>query len=135
MIGPMMAAAANGLRHYGDFAGREHRRNFWWWVVTCMVVNFVTGILDALFAAPMLGAEFGAEGAGQPLSSLLVLVLLIPSLAICMRRLHDTGRRGWWLLAGLIPLIGWLVLIWLFSRPGDEGANAFGTPVEPIPDP
>lgn len=62
----------------------------------------------------------------QPLSAIWSLVVLLPSLAVGVRRLHDTGRSGWWLLIWLIPLIGWIILIWWFASRGDEGPNEYG---------
>ncbi len=68
----------------------------------------------------ILGSDF------NPLSSLLGLAILLPNLAVAVRRLHDTDRSGWWVLIGLVPVIGFLVLIWFYVQKGTEGANRFG---------
>ncbi|GAL06655.1 protein of unknown function DUF805 [Photobacterium aphoticum] len=62
------------------------------------------------------------------------LMVLLPSLAVATRRLHDTGRTGWWLLIGLIPLIGFFVLIYFFVQPTEPEANAYGDapPASPV---
>ncbi len=75
-----------------------------------------------------MGFPVAAEEAGQPLSMIGSLAILLPQLAVAARRLHDAGRTGWWLLIGLIPLIGTLVLLWFFIQRGDAGANAYGPP-------
>ena len=73
----------------------------------------------------MLGFEAFAEDAGEPLSTLASLALLLPNLAVGVRRLHDIDKSGWWLLLGFIPLIGTLVLIYFMVQPGTEGSNRF----------
>lgn len=62
------------------------------------------------------------------ITGLLGLALLLPSLAVGVRRLHDTDRSGWWILIVIIPIIGWLVLIFFFVTPGTPGPNRYGQP-------
>ena len=76
--------------------------------------------------APMMGFESFAPEAGQPLSMVASLALLLPNLAVAARRLHDTDRSGWWLLLSLIPIIGTLVLLYFLVLRGTEGSNRFG---------
>jgi uncharacterized membrane protein YhaH (DUF805 family) len=77
------------------------------------------------FRVPMDEAR---ERFDQPIVGLLYsLALLIPGLAVAMRRLHDTGRSGWWLLIGLVPCIGLIVLIVFFATEGDRGPNQYGS--------
>lgn len=103
---------------YAVFSGRATRPEYWWWVLFSIIVSVVTGILDVVVATPLLGFEmFGI------ISS---LALLLPSLAVSVRRLHDIGRSGWWLLIGLVPIIGWLVLIYWHVQPSAEGQNEYG---------
>lgn len=107
--------------NYATFSGRARRAEYWWWVLFMILASLVVGILDA--------ALFDGMGRMQdngPLSAILSLVLLLPSLAVGARRLHDTGRSGWWLLLGFIPLIGTIILIWWFCTPGTVGPNRFG---------
>lgn len=98
------------LQKYVDFDGRDTRRQYWMF----FLFWFVFGLLVALLGK-MLDAKF--------LSEIYSIVLLLPSLAIGARRLHDTGRSGWWQLIGLIPIIGPIVLIVFFvqdSHPENE---------------
>ena len=83
---------------YATFTGRARRSEFWWFVLFSAIVNTVASVLDAVV--------------GNKLIEILVtLALLLPSLAVTVRRLHDTGRSGWWILIALIPLIGVIVLL------------------------
>ena len=124
----LSAAFQRALSNYGNFNGRASRSAFWWWVLAVILVLLVTRIIDGALIAPVL--RFGAfePNAGQPLSVLVSLGLLLPNLAVGARRLHDIGRTGWWLLIGLVPLIGTLVLIYFYIQPSESGANQFGEP-------
>ncbi len=62
----------------------------------------------------------------HPVSTVLDSGSILPNLAVAVRRLHDTGRTGWWVLIGLVPLIGFLVLLWFYVQKGTEGVNRFG---------
>lgn len=123
-----MAMSATGwmmqpLRRFADFAGRARRSEYWWFSLFIIIANIVVAILDAtLFGAAML-QSFGGIG---PLGGLLGLALLVPSLAVSVRRLHDLDKSGWFLLVGLIPLLGGLLLIYWFIQRGTVGANRFG---------
>ena len=84
-----------------------------------------------------LNTIFGARGRvpEEPLAQATPLAIipaiyglgiLLPSLAVAVRRLHDTGRAGWWIFIGLIPLVGWIVLIVFYVQDSDAGDNAYG---------
>ncbi len=108
------------LKKYATFSGRARRKEYWFFVLFYVLISIVATLIDA-----MTGSFDPAMGMGM-LGLLVALALLIPSLAVAVRRLHDTDRSGWWLLLCLIPLIGgiWLlVLLCLDSTPGD---NRFG---------
>jgi len=110
---------------YIGFKGRASRSEFWWWILFTLLVQFVTQIIDtSLFGA-------GPE-AGAPLSIIVSLGLVLPNIAVAMRRLHDIGRTGWWLLIGLVPIAGLLVLLYFYVQPSEEAPNAFGPP-DPLP--
>jgi uncharacterized membrane protein YhaH (DUF805 family) len=113
-------------RKYADFRGRARRSEYRFFILFTAIVGAVAGILDAIFGFRS-GAEYGGTG---PIQGLLQLALLIPTLAVGARRLHDTGRSGWWQLIGLIPLVGWIVLIVFFvqdSQPANQhGPNPKG---------
>lgn len=116
------------LRKYAVFSGRARRREYWFFVLFNVIISAVLSMLDHGLASPI------AEGAG-PLSGLYSLAVLLPSLAVSVRRLHDTGRSGWWLLIGLVPLIGWLVLLFFQVQDSEPGSNAHGPNPKPVPAP
>jgi|1185.fasta_scaffold557531_1 uncharacterized membrane protein YhaH (DUF805 family) len=104
---------------YADFTGRARRSEYWFFFLFNFIAQSVAGILDGLFRIRSVY--------GGPIQGLVWLALLVPSLAVGVRRLHDTGRSGWWLLIGLIPIVGWIVLLVFFlqeSQPDNQyGAN------------
>ena len=91
-------------RKYADFNGRARRSEYWFFILFTAIVGIVGGILDAIF-----GLRSGTYGGTGPIQGILQLALLVPTLAVGARRLHDIGRSGWWLLIGLIPIVGWIV--------------------------
>ena len=125
----MQHAVRHVLGNFATFRGRTSRETFWWWVGFVILLMVVTRLIDAALIVPMLGFERWDAEAGQPLSFLVSLVLLLPNLAVSVRRLHDIGRTGWWVLIGLVPIIGFLVLLYFFVQPSDA-ANEHGEPGE-----
>lgn len=117
------------LSNYATFSGRASRAELWWWVLFVFILMAVTQAVDAAIIAPALGFQPYESAAGQPLSLLLALVLFIPNLAVGVRRLHDINKSGWWLLIGLVPLIGGLVLLYFYLCKGDQEPNSFGSPM------
>lgn len=109
-----------GLRRYADFSGRSRRSEYWYFVLFVVLIEIALSIVDR-----MLGL-YNSEGGYGWLSGLFVLAIFIPHLAVGARRLHDTGRTGWWLLIGLVPLIGAIVLIYFFVLDSQPGTNAWG---------
>lgn len=101
-------AVTTCLRKYADFNGRAGRPEFWWFALFTMLVSLVASV-------------FLARWFGQ----LANLVLLLPSIAVGTRRLHDIGKSGWFQLVWLVPLVGWILLIYWFAQPS-AGANAWG---------
>lgn len=93
-----------GLRNWSDFAGKATRKDYWMFVLIYILISIAVGLLDGLMGTTILGL-------------ILSLVLLIPSISYAARRLHDTGRSGWWLLIGLIPIVGWIVIIVMLCLP------------------
>ena len=94
---------------YADFSGRATRSEFWWWALFVLLVSAAVGIIS------------------EVLSGVFSLAVLLPYLAVGTRRLHDTDRSGWLQLIGLIPLIGWIVLIVWFAQEGKE-PNRYSSP-------
>ncbi|WP_299978860.1 DUF805 domain-containing protein [uncultured Pseudoteredinibacter sp.] len=100
----------DALKRYADFSGRARRKQYWMFVLFYFIFSIVVTIVDSILGTAFLGMIFG-------------LAMLVPSLAIGARRLHDTGRTGWWQLIALIPLIGMIVLIVFYvqdSHPDNE---------------
>lgn len=106
---------------YATFSGRARRSEYWWWYLFVTLVFVAAGILDAATGLNYGDASYG----GGWLSSIAGLALLLPNLAVGVRRLHDTGRTGWWLLIGLIPFIGVIVLLYFFIL-DSENDNQYG---------
>ena len=106
-------------RRYAQFAGRARRAEFWYFLLVNIGVSFLLGATDALLG-------FVDDQGNGLLSSLYGLAVFLPSLAVGTRRLHDTGRSGWWQLLFLIPLVGLIVLLYWFALPGGTGYNLYG---------
>ena len=93
------------IKNYLGFSGRAHRTEFWMFVLVNLVICIVIGMVEGV-----LGIRSAETGVG-PLTSLYSLAVLLPSIAVAIRRLHDIGRSGWWLLIGFVPVVGGLVLL------------------------
>jgi uncharacterized membrane protein YhaH (DUF805 family) len=120
----MMTAVRTCFSKYATFSGRARRAEFWWFTLFNFIVQAVLNVIDGTIFG--FGYGFFDVPPTHPLSALYSLAVLLPSLAVAVRRLHDTGRSGWWLLIWLIPLVGWIILIWWLATPGDEGPNDHG---------
>jgi len=114
-------AIASGFKKYVTFAGRASRSEYWYWVLFSIIGGIVTGTLDY--------AIFSENDYATPLNSIFNLVCFLPSLAVGIRRLHDIGRTGWWVLIA-ITIIGIILLIIWACQKSDAGANAYGP--EPV---
>lgn len=116
------------LRKYADFQGRARRSEYWLWVLFIVVVTTVLNMLGGAMGAAIDPTNpMGAYSSPAGIVSLLFsLATLVPSIAVAVRRLHDTNRSGWWFLLVLIPFAGWLVLLVFYVLPGTVGANKFG---------
>lgn len=102
------------LRNYAGFTGRARRSEYWWFA-----------LINALVAVALTVLE-GIVGGTQVVSGLYTLAVLVPGLAVSIRRLHDTGRSGWWLLIGLVPLVGGIVLLVFLLLDSEPGVNRWG---------
>jgi uncharacterized membrane protein YhaH (DUF805 family) len=109
-------AISSGFRNYVGFSGRAARSEFWYWILFTILVDIVASIIDV----GILSSDV------MPLSSIWSLATFLPSLAMGVRRLHDTDRSGWWWLIVFIPLIGIIVLIVFWCFEGTRGPNRFG---------
>jgi len=103
--------------------GRINRQPFWVGVVVLVVISGIASILDAILGLPTMG---GAYGRG-PISGLVSLVMIYPSIALSAKRWHDRDKSAWWILINVIPVIGWLwSLIETGFLRGTPGSNRFG---------
>ncbi|PWE55953.1 DUF805 domain-containing protein [Metarhizobium album] len=108
-------AVSSALSKYVVFSGRASRSEYWWFVLFNIIVSIVAAGVDAALGIQAVGA-------------LVSLALLLPGIAVGVRRLHDIDKSGWWLLIAFVPLIGFIVLIYFFVQPSQPGDNRFGPP-------
>jgi uncharacterized membrane protein YhaH (DUF805 family) len=106
------------LKRYAEFQGRSRRKEYWLFALFSFLVSLVLMVIDLTLGT-------GAPGLGI-FQAIWSLGVLIPSIAVGVRRLHDTDRSGWWLLISFIPLIGAIVLIVFLVQDGTRGPNKFG---------
>ncbi|MGF1685432.1 DUF805 domain-containing protein [Photobacterium japonica] len=92
----------------------------WYFVLFNIIISIILALVNNLLGNPGDGEGGGVFG------FIYSLLVLLPSLAVATRRLHDTGRTGWWLLIGLIPIIGFFVLIYFFVQPTQPDPNEYG---------
>lgn len=101
------------IKRYFDFNGRARRQEFWMFSLINFVILVVLAIVANMIDFPYL-------------MNLYQLAVLLPSLGVGARRLHDTGKSGWWQLIGIVPLIGIIVLIVFWAKDSDPGDNQYG---------
>jgi len=104
---------------YATFSGRARRSEFWYFILFTILGSFVLGIFESLAFGWSL---FGRGG----LSTLFDLVVLLPSISVAVRRLHDCDKSGWWWWLWLIPIVGWVILLIWYCTKGTFGPNRFG---------
>ncbi|HEY8068098.1 MAG TPA: DUF805 domain-containing protein [Burkholderiales bacterium] len=104
------------LKKYATFSGRARRSEYWYFVLFNTLIFIALAVVDMV----VIRSKFDALG------TIFNLATLLPSLAVFFRRLHDTGRSGWWWLIGLIPILGWIVLLIFLIKDSDPGDNRFG---------
>lgn len=130
-------AVSSGFRNYATFSGRARRSEFWWWVLFTAIVSVVAQVLDFALGLRIGGSSatvdavnnstftFSFSSAGW-ITLVAGLLLLLPSLAMQVRRLHDTDHTGWWWWINVICCIGWIVLLVFWLQPSTPGANRYG---------
>jgi len=115
------------LKKYAVFSGRAQRKEYWMFFLFNIIIAILLGIIEVV-----IGISPDADE--SILANIYSLAILLPSLAVSVRRLHDIGRSGWWLLIGLIPLIGVIVLLVFAVQDGQPGPNQYGpNPKEAAP--
>ena len=108
------------LKKYAVFSGRARRKEYWYFFLFNFIVSIVLAVVDSMTGS------FDAEAGIGLLGLVYALGVLIPGLAVSVRRLHDIGRSGWWLLIILLPLIGAIVLLVFMLLEGKSDTNQYG---------
>lgn len=108
------------LKKYATFSGRSQRSEYWYFLLFYLIIYLVLAVVDGITGS------FSAKSGIGLLTGLFSFAMLLPGLSVAVRRLHDTGRSGWWIFIGLIPLIGGIVLIVFLVQDSEAGANRFG---------
>ncbi|MCX7888457.1 MAG: DUF805 domain-containing protein [Rhodobacteraceae bacterium] len=128
----MVEAVRTCFRKYATFRGRAARSEYWWFVLFNVIVS---AVIAAIF--PPVAVDMGAT-AGESMmeayamvkpsvpSAIWSLFVLLPGLAVAVRRLHDGDKSGWWLLLAFIPVIGAIILLVWFVTRGTRGDNSYG---------
>lgn len=107
------------LKKYAVFKGRARRAEYWYFVLFNFIASIILSIIDGFIMTSV-------EGGIGFLAAIYGLAVIIPSIAVAVRRLHDTGRSGWMLLLSFIPFIGIIWVIVLFILPSGPGSNKYG---------
>ena len=108
------------LKKYAVFQGRAGRKEFWYFSLFNAVALMLLTLVDLRTGTYQPQIRFGL------LSGIYFCVVFLPALGVSVRRMHDIGKSGWWVLASGIPFIGWIIWIALAVRVSDQGTNAFG---------
>lgn len=123
---PFGVAVKRFFTKYATFSGRAGRAEYWWWALVSVVINEIFNILVTVTGGS--GMNGNSMTAGSTVFTIIWgvwgLVILIPSLALLSRRLHDANHSFWWIFIGLVPLVGWIVLlVFVLTAPKPEGAR------------
>lgn len=108
------------LKKYAVFSGRARRKEYWFFVLFNIIISIVLAVIDGVTGS------FSPEAGMGLLRGIYTLAVLIPGIAVSVRRLHDTERSGWWLLIALVPLIGAIVLLVFMVQDSKPGQNQYG---------
>ena len=108
------------LKKYAEFDGRARRKEYWMFVLFNAIISIGLQIVGALLGLKMFNGQLDILG------TLYSLVVLIPSIAVSIRRLHDIGKSGWWLLIAFIPCIGAFVLLYFLIQNSQQESNQYG---------
>ena len=108
-----------GLRNYVNFSGRARRKEYWYFILVQICLVIIAMVLDTIIFDSGIGLFYLIAALG----------LFLPSIAVTIRRLHDTSRSGWWFLISLVPLLGILLIVFLASDTKPE-INQWGPPAK-----
>ena len=109
------------IKRYTDFSGRSRRKEYWMFLLGVVIVAIVLGIIEGI-----LGLSGMVAGVYGPLTVIFLLGIIIPSIAVQIRRFHDQDKSGWFVLLGLIPFVGGLIVLVFMCLEGTKGPNRFG---------
>jgi len=109
------------LKNYIVFDGRARRKEYWFFYLFYFIFVIALGFIDAITGSYSINVGLGL------LSGIFVLAMILPGIAVCVRRLHDTDRSGWWILIGFVPIIGGIWLLVLMVLDGTSGQNQYGS--------
>lgn len=112
--------------NYANFNGRATRSQYWYFVLFYLLISIVLSLIDLYAINPALGMTPEEAASGGILSVVFALAMLLPQIGLGIRRLHDTGKSGWWYLIIVIPLIGALILLYFFITDSQAGDNEYG---------
>jgi uncharacterized membrane protein YhaH (DUF805 family) len=114
-------------KNYANFKGRARRKAYWMFVLFNLIALVVLSFIESAIG-------LSSQNGYGILTGLYTLAIILPLIALAVRRLHDTGRSGWWILIGLVPLIGPIVLIVFYVTDSQPGSNEYGpNPKESAP--
>lgn len=119
-------AISYNLSNMTNFNGRAARSEFWWWILAIWVLNFLVQLLTG--GLGILSGSSSGSGFLSFIGWVISIILILATLAVGSRRLHDTNKSGWLQLLYLIPCVGWIVVFILCAQPGTQGDNAYGAP-------
>ncbi|MDT9689055.1 DUF805 domain-containing protein [Streptomyces sp. P9(2023)] len=102
------------LKKYAVFNGRARRQEYWMYMLFNLIAYIVVAVVDVVLTTQPL------------LTGIYALGVFLPTLGVTVRRLHDTGRSGWWILIGAIPLVGFIILIVFYATEGNQTDNSYG---------
>ncbi len=124
MMGFMDAVKNAIMNNYVNFSGRASRSEYWWFFLFSFLSAILAMILDGLTGIELIDA--GAGVSYGPFYILTAMGFFLPSLSLMVRRLHDSGRSGWWYFIALVPCVGFIILIVFLIMDGEPHPNAYG---------
>ena len=108
------------LNKYAVFKGRARRREYWVFILFNVIFSTALVLIDQKMGNFVVSTDFGV------LSAIYTLAVMIPGVAVSIRRLHDTGRSGWWFLITIVPILGFFVFLYFMALDSDPGTNKYG---------
>lgn len=108
------------FENYANFSGRARRSEYWYYILANLIILIIAAVIDSVTGLNFEPLPYGV------IYLLYALATILPGIAVAIRRLHDVGKSGWFLLILFFPLIGSIWLLVLACREGDQGTNEYG---------